>query len=78
MEIIREKGVTLTADAIIRLNALPDTFREFAHAPQEGAGKARKPVEGTQTPEKPVIETAAGPGSRLRPGRRLVSGTGQQ
>ncbi len=44
----------LTAEAATRLEALPDTFREFAGRPKISAAQARTPVLGTRTPERPA------------------------
>ncbi len=54
LDAIREKGVPLTAEAVTRLEALPDTFREFAGRPKISAAQARTPVLGTRTPERPA------------------------
>ncbi len=54
LDVIREKGVSLSAEAVTRLDALPDSFREFAARPKISAAQARKPDLGTQTPERPA------------------------
>jgi hypothetical protein len=51
LDLIREKGVALSAEAVARLDVLPDSFREFAARPKISAAQARKPVLGTRTPE---------------------------
>ena len=45
---------TLAPEVIERLDALPDTFKEFASTLQQGNRQARKPVLGTPTPETPA------------------------
>ncbi len=54
MDVIREKGVTLSVDAANRLDALPDSFREFAAGPKISAAQARKADMGTRTLEKAI------------------------
>ena len=54
LEVICEKGVPLTPQAVDRLEALPDNFREFAARPKFSRAQARKTVEGARTPEKPA------------------------
>ena len=57
LDVMREKGVELTVEAVAKLEALPATFKEFrfalAHArePQEHVGEARKADSGSRTPE---------------------------
>ena len=61
LEIIREKGIALTPEAVTKLETLPATFKEFRsalahmHEPQEHVGEARKPDLGTRTPETPAM-----------------------
>ncbi len=60
LDVIREKGIELTPEAVTKLETLPATFKEFrsalttAHAPKEGGREARKPDLGIQTAERPV------------------------
>ena len=60
LEVIHEKGVSLTPEAVAKLETLPDTFKEFRSAlaavPEliGGPTEARKPVLGTRTPARPI------------------------
>ena len=46
VDVIREKGVSLTAEAIDQLDALPATFRELSAAPQKHVHRTRKAAFG--------------------------------
>ena len=54
LEVIQEKGIQLAPELIERLDALPDTFKEFASTLQQGNRQARKPPDGTRTPARPI------------------------
>ena len=60
MQRVREKGISLTPEALAKLDALPATFNEFRSAlayvgePQGRVSEAHKPISGTRTPEKPL------------------------
>ncbi len=54
LDVMGEKGVSLSAEAATRLDTLTDSFRVFAGRPNISAAQARTPVLGTRTPERPA------------------------
>ncbi len=59
LDVMGEKGVSLSAEAATRLDTLPDSFREFAARPKINRAQASKPVSGTRGPERPTTALRA-------------------
>ncbi len=61
--VLREKAVILTVEAQARLDALPETFRDFLAAidsprPDDARSCAIRPSGGPRYPERPRVPTA--------------------
>ncbi len=65
--VLREKAVILTVEAQARLDALPETFRDFLAAidsprPDDARSCATRPSDGPRHPERPRVPTALASG----------------